>query len=85
VRATITIQDANNTAVSGAAVTSTVTQPNGAQVTRKATTNSNGRAVISINSRRTGTYTFTVTNVIKPGWTYDPAANVETSDSIRVR
>ena len=29
-----------------------------------------------------GTFTFTVTNVSKTDWLYDPAANVETSDSI---
>jgi hypothetical protein len=31
-----------------------------------------------------GTFTFTVDNITKAGWTYDFAANVETSDSITV-
>lgn len=31
-----------------------------------------------------GTFTFTVDNVIKSGWTYDESANLETSDSITV-
>ena len=29
-----------------------------------------------------GTFTITVTDVVKSGWTYDPAKNVETSDTI---
>jgi hypothetical protein len=29
-----------------------------------------------------GTFTFTVTNVVASGYTYNPALNVETSDSI---
>jgi subtilisin len=31
-----------------------------------------------------GTFIFTVNNVTKAGWTYDPAANLETSDSVTV-
>jgi subtilisin len=31
-----------------------------------------------------GTFTFTVNGVTKAGWTYDPAANFETSDSVTV-
>jgi len=84
VRATVTIQDANNVAVSGASVTVNITQPNGAVVTQTRTTNTSGRANFSITSSQTGTYTFTVTNVTKTGLTYDPAANVETSASITV-
>ncbi len=30
------------------------------------------------------TFTFVVDNIVKEGWTYDPEANVETSDSISV-
>jgi PKD repeat protein len=30
------------------------------------------------------TFTFTVDNVVLTGWTYDPSANVETSDSVTV-
>jgi hypothetical protein len=29
-----------------------------------------------------GTFTFTVTDVLRAGWLYDPAFNLETSDSI---
>ena len=30
------------------------------------------------------TFTFTVDDVVKSGWTYDPSNNTETSDSITV-
>jgi hypothetical protein len=85
VRAVITIQDANHAPVSAATVAVTITLPNGTHVNRTANTNTNGDATISITKRQNGTYTFTVTNVTKTGWTYDPAANVERSDSITVR
>ena len=29
-------------------------------------------------------FTFVVDDIVKEGWTYDPSANVETSDSITV-
>jgi hypothetical protein len=34
--------------------------------------------------KENATFTFTVTGVIKEGFTYNPALNVETSDSITV-
>jgi hypothetical protein len=46
-------------------------------------TGSDGKVTLSSGSvTGGGTFTFTVTNVVKTGWTYDPAKNVETSDSI---
>jgi hypothetical protein len=84
VQATNTIQDANGAAVSGAAVTVDITLPNGSHVIRTKPTNTNGRASVSVRSSLTGVYTFTVTNVTKTAWTYDPAANAETSDTITV-
>jgi hypothetical protein len=84
VQAVVTIQDAGGAAVSGATVTANVTQPNGQTVTISRPTKSNGKATIFLNSNQTGTYTFTVTNVSKSGWTYDAAANVETSDTITI-
>jgi hypothetical protein len=84
VKAAITIQNSNQAPINGAAVSVSVTLPSGAKVNRSATTNSSGTATVSVSSLQTGTYTFTVTNVSKAGWTYDPASNVETSDSITV-
>jgi hypothetical protein len=39
-------------------------------------------ALESSKVKNGGTWTFTVDDVVKSGWTYDPAANVETSDQI---
>jgi hypothetical protein len=84
VQAVVTIQDANGAAVAGATVTVDITLPNGNHVIRTKTTNTNGRASVLVRSSLTGAYTFTVTNVTKTAWTYDPAANAETSDTITV-
>ena len=54
--------------------------------TDSGTTNASGK--VSLNSDKVRnpasgtTFTFTVDNVVKAGWTYDPGANVEDSDSI---
>lgn len=48
-------------------------------------TSSSGHAIIDSNkvpANQSGTFTFTVTNITKSGWTYDPASNVQTSASI---
>jgi len=46
-------------------------------------TGSDGKIKLSSGSvTGGGTFTFTVTNVVKTDWTYDPAQNVETSDTI---
>jgi len=48
-------------------------------------TSSSGHAIVDSNkvsSGSSGTFTFTVTNITKSGWTYDPASNVQTSASI---
>jgi hypothetical protein len=49
-------------------------------------TGSNGQVTFKSRFVRSasGTFTFTVDNVIKDGWTYDSSANKETSDSITV-
>jgi hypothetical protein len=84
VRASVTISDANAAPVRGATVTVVVTKPDGSQVTLSRPTNPQGVAAFSTPARPSGTYTFTVSNVVKAGLTYDPAANAETSDSITV-
>lgn len=54
-----------------------------AVASQSAVTNAAGRATFSAKKSRTGsTFTFTVTNVKKSGYVYDPAQNVETSDSV---
>lgn len=84
--ATVTIVDKISTSVEGATVyghwrgaTSDVDS---------GVTNASG--IVSLESNKvkkpkSGTiFTFTVDNVSKVGWTYDPGANIETSDSITV-
>lgn len=47
------------------------------------TTDSSGKVTFSTDTvKGGGTFTFTVTNLVMTGWTYDSSKNVETSDSI---
>ena len=84
VKASVGIVDAGGAKVAGAAVTVTITKPGGAQVTQTKTTGTTGSAQFSTATSGPGTYTFTVTNVSKAGFTYDSSANAETSDSITI-
>jgi hypothetical protein len=84
VQARVTIVDAGGAPVPSAAVTVVITVPGGAQSTVTRTTNAQGRAGFSTPRTASGTYTFAVTAVTRTGLTYDPSANVETSDSIVV-
>jgi len=84
--ATITIVDACGNPVAGATVSG---QWSGATSDRDTgTTNGSGQVTVQSNGVRRApsgtTFTFTVNNVTLSGWVYDSAANVETSDSIRV-
>lgn len=48
-------------------------------------TNSQGQVIFSTSwIRGGGTFNFTINDITKAGWTYDSAANIETSDSITV-
>ncbi|CAD6492745.1 MAG: Subtilase family protein [Candidatus Argoarchaeum ethanivorans] len=80
--AAVTIQDYTGTPVTGAAVYghwSGLTSD-----TDSGTTNENGRIVLESDKvhKIGGTFTFTVDNVIKNGYSYDSWANNETSNSI---
>jgi hypothetical protein len=82
--ATVTIVDADDKPVSGAAVYG---QWSGATSgTDSGVTDSTGQMTSKSERLRNPpsgtTFTFTVTDVVKDGWTYDSNANVETSDSI---
>jgi hypothetical protein len=84
VRATVKVVDASGVALSGATVSLTINKPGGTQLLLSRATNRRGEAVFSGGAAVSGTYTFTVTNVVKSGQTYDPASNVETSDTLVV-
>ena len=84
--ATVTIVDALGNPVSGATVSG---HWSGATTdTDSGVTDSSGQVKLKSNRLRNPTsgettFTFTVGNVTKDGWTYDPRANVETSDFIK--
>ncbi|MBU1428403.1 carboxypeptidase regulatory-like domain-containing protein, partial [bacterium] len=84
--ATVTIYDANNTPVEGATVSG---QWSGATTdSDSGVTDTNGQVSLEsdkVKNPPSGTtFTFTVNDVIKDGWTYDSGANSETSDSISI-
>jgi hypothetical protein len=80
----VTIVDENGSPVSGATVDLSLDVPSSGTATGSATTGSNGTVTFSLKSRNTGSYVATVTNVSHSSYTYNPGANVETSDSLQV-
>jgi hypothetical protein len=84
--ATITIVDAAGKPVAGAKLSGHWSGATNDSDT--GTTNSSGQVMVQSNSVRRPpsgtTFTFTVDNVSLSGWTYDSAANVVTSNSIKV-
>jgi hypothetical protein len=79
----VPIFDSSAVAVSGAAVYGSWSGSYNRNVSDL--TNSQGQVIFSTSwIRGGGTFTFTINDVTKAGWTYDPAANIETYDSITV-
>ena len=66
----VTVQDENKNTVSGAAVTISVTRPNGSVATGTGTTSSTGRITFDTGAAQHGTYSTTVTNIAKAGMTF---------------
>jgi len=80
-KATVTVVDDGNAAVSGATVYGTWSGAWTGDV--NGVTDATGKVTLSSGKvRGGGTFTFTVTNIVKTDWTYDPSKNVETSDTI---
>jgi PKD repeat protein len=71
----VVVRDAANAAVSGVSVNITWRKPDGTTVTQTATTGSSGNASFNSSGGR-GTYTLTVNNLTKTGYTFDPAHSV---------
>ncbi len=84
--ATVRIADASGNPVNGATVYGSWSKAT--SDSDYGVTNASGEVVLSSDEVRnapSGTiFTFTVTDVVKSGWTYNSAANIETSDSIPV-
>jgi hypothetical protein len=74
----VTVKDANGTVISGATVAATWTTPNGTTQNQTANTGTGGSANFSTKSGR-GTYTLTVNNITKTGYTFDKTGSVLTN------
>jgi hypothetical protein len=68
---------ASGAAISGTSVTAKWTLPNGSTTTKTVVTNATGRARFT-TSGTSGTYTLTVTGVVKSGYTFDTANSILT-------
>jgi len=80
----VTIVDSSDSPVAGATVYLETTLPDASVVLNAGDTGDDGTLTFKLKSRLLGTYTSTVTDVEKGGWTYDSGANVETSEPIPV-
>jgi hypothetical protein len=78
------VQDETGYPVQGATVLVDATMPNGTVISGIIRTHSDGSGGFWFLSAQTGTYTFCVRTVRKPGWVYDPGQNAETCDSVIV-
>lgn len=79
--ATVTILDANGKAIPGATVSGKWSGI--VSGTASASTDSSGSVKFtSASTKKSGTFTFTVTGITLAGYSYDSATNKETSDSI---
>ena len=79
--ATVLIQDSGGNGVSGATVTGSWS--GAVQGTTAGATDVGGIVTLrSPQTRKSGIFTFTVTNVSAPGYTYDPAGNTTNSGTI---
>jgi uncharacterized delta-60 repeat protein len=85
---TVTVLDENLNPVSGATVSGELTLPDSSMKTYSGDTGADGKVTFEHSVRNqplpTGTFTFTVTDVVKSGVAYDPAQNKETSDSFTI-
>lgn len=86
-RASVYIVDSVGTAAAAVTVTGDWTFNGGYLRTTSQDTNGEGRATMrspKVRASSGDVFTFTATNVAKDGYTYDPASNAETDDSITV-
>lgn len=75
VRGQVTVRDQAGVAIGSATVSVTWTLPGDGTQSQTANTNSQGRANFSVTGG-SGTYTLTVTDIAKAGYTFDPANSV---------
>jgi len=77
----VTVKDANGVAVAGVTAAATWTLPSGHITSQTVTTNSKGLATFKVTDI-SGSYTLTVTNLAKTGYSFDPANSVLTKTII---
>lgn len=77
----VTVKDATGVAVAGVIVAVTWNLPSGKTTSQTATTNTNGLAAFKVTDV-SGSYTLTVTNLTKAGYSFDPANSVLTKTVI---
>ncbi|MGV9103148.1 MAG: S8 family serine peptidase [Candidatus Thorarchaeota archaeon] len=82
----VTVHDGSGDPLEGVTVYLEMSLPGGGTATADSDTGADGTVtfVYEAGSSQTGTYTSTVTNLVKTGYTYSESDNVETSESITV-
>ncbi|MBS3793893.1 MAG: S8 family serine peptidase [Candidatus Thorarchaeota archaeon] len=82
----VTVHDQNSDPLEGATVYLEMSLPGGGTATSNGDTGTDGTVtfVYEAGSSETGTYTSTVTDITKTGYTYAESENVETSESLTV-
>jgi PKD repeat protein len=75
VKGRVTVKNELGATIQGATVSITWTLPGGGTVSQQANTNAQGLASFQ-TSGTSGTYTLTVTNITKSGYTFDPGGSV---------
>jgi hypothetical protein len=80
----VTVYDQNNNPLEGVTVYLDLTLPSGSHSTGNAITGSDGTVTFIYERGASGTYTSTVTDLVKTNYVYDDTMNVETSETLSV-
>lgn len=84
----VTVADAEGSPVPDAAVSVTMDQEQDGTIVNSTNatseTGEDGTATFTLRSRSGGTFTTTITDMSRAGWSYDSDANVENSDSLTI-
>ena len=79
-----TTLDSAGKRIAGATVSIRWTLPDLSTIDQQATSNARGVVSFRVIGTLAGTYQFCVTDVLKPGWVYDPEQNRETCDTLTI-
>lgn len=84
VQTRLTVHDSEGNTLSNATIALTVLEPDGSPSNLTGITGKDGSVTLSVRSKLSGWYASTVTAVSKEGWVYDPAADIESEERLRV-